>query len=410
MQLVKSNSPPYTLLYIQNKKKKSKQKTMAGLYIHIPFCESRCIYCGFFSTTSLDKRDAYVDALCREMKLRPVNEALGEPHTLSTVYLGGGTPSMLTPGQLSRLFQGIDDAYGDVLEADAEVTMECNPDDVSSLFCDFLRQWPVNRISMGAQTFSDERLHFLHRRHKAEDVREAVIRLRDAGISNISIDLMFGFPGETLHDWQRDIDEALSLDVEHLSAYSLMYEEGTQLYQQLQKGKIKEIDEETYRSMYELLIDRLTAAGYEHYEISNFARPGRQSRHNSSYWDATPYIGIGAGAHSYKRTPQVVRSWNIANIPSYTSQIMQGTLPSEGETLDKATQYNDLITTTLRTRQGISLEQMEHVFGTTYLSMLLKEAERHIHQGTMKKENGSLSLTRNGLYVSDDIMADFMLV
>ncbi len=401
---------------------------MAGLYIHIPFCESRCIYCGFFSTTSLDLRDDYVDALCHEMQLRPLASALGSKEPVTTVYLGGGTPSQLSGDQLLRLFQGIrkylsseerrvkgegfsdQDAFGGM-----EVTMECNPDDVTEEFCDHLRQLPVNRISMGAQTFSDERLRFLRRRHHAGEVRQAVERLRAAGIGNISIDLMFGFPHEGLTDWQTDIDRALDLDVEHLSAYSLMYEEGTPLYQLLEKGKVNEIDEELSLRMYDTLVDRLTAAGYEHYEISNFARPGFRSRHNSSYWQETPYVGIGAAAHSYCRdttgkVPLVRRSWNVADIRTYIDNIRQDRLPSEQETLDADTRYNDLITTALRTADGIDLEKMRQEFGERAYRLLMTEAGHHIRRGVMKTENGRLSLTRAGLYISDDIMSDFMIV
>ena len=224
-------------------------KNMAGLYIHIPFCESRCIYCGFYSTTSLSMRDDYVDALCKEMKMRPFKTATDYDYSLRTIYLGGGTPSQLTHDQLIHLFEGIKKAYFPPNHSEEEfskmeITMECNPDDVSEEFCKTLLQLPVNRVSMGAQTFSDHRLGFLHRRHKAADVKAAIKRLRGIDIHNISIDLMFGFPGETLEDWKKDIDEAIKLEVEHISAYSLMYEEGTTLYRMLERGKIEEIDEE----------------------------------------------------------------------------------------------------------------------------------------------------------------------
>ena len=394
---------------------------MAGLYIHIPFCESRCIYCGFFSTTSLALREDYVAALCHEMQLRPAALALGSPEPVSTIYLGGGTPSQLSAEQLTRLFHGI----GKYLESEErrvnfdgkEITMECNPDDVTDDFCNTLRTLPVNRISMGAQTFSDERLHFLHRRHNAREVRTAVERLRCAGIRNISIDLMFGFPNETLQDWLSDISEAISLGVEHISAYSLMYEEGTALYRLLEQGKIKEIDEELSRQMYEVLIDRLTSAGYEHYEISNFARPGFRSRHNSSYWNETPYVGIGAAAHSYHRSVidggrelLARRSWNVEDIRKYIDSIRKDILPSEYEILDEDTRYNDLITTALRTSDGISLTKMKAEFGPLAYQRLVTEAQGHIRKGLMKIENGRLSLAREGLYISDDIMSDFMVV
>lgn len=407
---------------------------MAGLYIHIPFCESRCVYCGFYSTTSLKMRDAYVDALCQEMTLRPTLHELSPGDSIRTVYLGGGTPSQLSREHLLRLFEGIKKYVGDTKDAksdEMEITMECNPDDVTPDFCETLKQLPINRISMGAQTFSDQRLQFLHRRHTAQEVRQAVKRLRNIGIQNISIDLMFGFPGETLADWESDIQEAIELQVEHVSAYSLMYEEGTALYRMLEQGKIQEIDEELSRQMFDTLCTMLTQAGYEHYEISNFARPGFRSRHNSSYWHEVPYIGIGAAAHSYKRKDkEVTRSWNIDNLASYISSIQQGILPSECEHLDLKTRYNDLITTALRTRDGINLSMMKEEYGEQLLQQLLQEAQGKIERGLMEitdvdtpqinnaketerkdeEKEKILRLTQKGIYISDDIMGDFMIV
>lgn len=381
---------------------------MAGLYIHIPFCESRCIYCGFYSTTSLKLRDDYVDALCREMQMRPSKAALGNDEPIETIYLGGGTPSQLKGSQLNQIFSAIRKNYTLTENIEnIEITMECNPDDVTGDFCETLKQLPVNRISMGAQTFSNERLRFLHRRHNAREVDEAITRLRNIGIRNISIDLMFGFPEESLFQWMNDIRHAIQLNVEHISAYSLMYEEGTPLYRLLEQEKIREIDEETSRRMYETLIDLLTGAGYEHYEISNFARPGFRSRHNSSYWHEVPYIGIGAAAHSYNRKQ---RSWNIENIQTYIRSISEGILPSESEQLDITTRYNDLITTALRTSDGIDLMKMEQEFGKELADRLLQEAQPHISRRLMKIKDGRLSLTREGLYISDDVMSDFMIV
>ena len=391
---------------------------MAGIYIHIPFCESRCIYCDFYSTTSLKWKDDYVDALCKEMELRPAIQALGDNYPIETIYLGGGTPSQLSDGHLQQIFTKLKETYGDLFSKNMEITMECNPDDVTPDFCKTLGKLPVNRVSMGAQTFSDQRLQFLRRRHNTTEVKEAVSLLRKTGIANISIDLMFGFPKENIEDWKYDILQALQLGVEHISAYSLMYEEGTPLYKMLEQGKIEEIDEELSRNMYDTLIDMLTISGYEHYEISNFAKPGYCSRHNSSYWNETPYIGLGAAAHSYRRASnqsgkmEVTRSWNINNIQQYINSIHQGILPSEKENLDLTTRYNDLITTALRTSNGIDLKKTEKEFGKSYLEKLLHEANSKIQRGLMKIDNKNyrLSLTRKGIYISDDIMGDFMIV
>lgn len=367
---------------------------MAGLYIHIPFCTSRCLYCGFYSTTLSPLRQRYVEALCREMQLRPLTSG-----QIETVYLGGGTPSTLSREQLELLFHYIYKVYP--IAPNAEVTIECNPDDVCSPH--FALPAPVNRVSMGAQTFNDGRLHFIRRRHSARQVDEAVSRLRAMGIRNVSIDLIFGFPGETLDEWQNDIDHALALQVEHISAYSLMYEEGTPLYRMLDEGAIEEIDEELSLNMYDTLTDRLAAAGYEHYEISNFALPGFRSRHNSSYWHEIPYIGIGAAAHSYDR---LTRQWNVPNLEAYLSAIEEGRIPCEAETIDEATRYDDLVTTALRTREGINV----HTLTPPYREHLLRQAQPYIDRGLLDMEQGQLHLTRQGIYVSDSIMADLMYV
>lgn len=389
---------------------------MAGLYIHIPFCASRCIYCGFYSTTSLKLRQQYVDAVCREMILRSErSEVRGE--RVDTVYLGGGTPSQLTTDQLHQLFLYINKVYqlpsslGEA-EGEAEITIEMNPDDVTAEYAAVLSQVGINRVSMGAQTFDDERLRFLHRRHTASQVRQAVDILRKDGIRNISVDLMYGFPDETLDDWQRDIDAALALDVEHISAYCLMIEENTPLWKWINENGEWRMDEELERQMYEMLIDKLTAAGYEHYEISNFAKPGYRSRHNSSYWQDIPYIGLGAAAHSYtvlegspsERT--TVRSWNVADIQQYIKVIERGELPSEQEVIDADTHYNDRITVALRTCDGLNLTTLSD----RHRRYCLKEAQRFLDDGLLQLHDNRLTLTRKGLFVSDYIMSTLIMV
>jgi oxygen-independent coproporphyrinogen-3 oxidase len=285
-----------------------------------------------------------------------------------------------------------------------EVTIEMNPDDVTPAWADVLPRLGVNRVSMGAQTFNDERLRFLHRRHTARQVPEAVKILRNAGIRNISIDLMYGFPSETLDDWQRDIDSALALNVEHISAYCLMIEEGTPLWRlKMKDEKLKMPDEELERLMYEVLIDKLTAAGYEHYEISNFAKPGYRSHHNSSYWQDVPYIGLGAAAHSYDLK---YRSYNVADIQQYIETIEHGELPSEQEVIDEDTHYNDRITVALRTSDGLDLTTISD----RHRRYCMKEAQRFIDDGLLQLSDNRLSLTRKGLFVSDYIMSSLIMV
>jgi oxygen-independent coproporphyrinogen-3 oxidase len=373
---------------------------MAGIYIHIPFCRSRCIYCGFYSTTSLGLRQRYVDAVCREMQIRATETACAD-----TIYLGGGTPSQLSIQQLRQLFDALY-IYNKVGN-DAEVTIEVNPDDVTAEFAAALGQLPVNRVSMGAQTFADDRLKFLHRRHTAAQVSEAVQRLRAAGIGNISIDLMYGFPGETLSDWQHDIYSAIALDVEHLSAYCLMIEEGTPLYERLECRpntlSVTLPDEELERTMYETLIDRLEKAGFEHYEISNFAKKGFRSRHNSSYWTGIPYLGLGAAAHSYDGKS---RSWNVADIHQYMEGIERGERPFESEELDADTRYNDMVTVALRTCEGLDLSQLSE----KHRDYCQKNARRFVDDGLVRHEGSHLVLTRKGLFVSDMIMSELIFI
>lgn len=374
---------------------------MAGIYIHIPFCKSRCIYCGFYSTTLLDLRKKYINAVCREMELR--KNYIREP--FSTIYLGGGTPSLLDEAELTQLFLYINNVYD--MDRNAEITMECNPDDITPEFTNMLSRLPINRVSMGAQTFADSRLRLLHRRHNSDEVKHAVKLLREAGIKNISIDLMFGFPDESLSQWKEDISAALALNVEHISAYSLMYEEDTPLWKMLDTGKVKEIDEELSLTMFKELVCQLTDAGYEHYEISNFARPGYRSRHNSSYWHQVPYIGLGAAAHSFDLNS---RQWNVADLKLYIEEINNGIIPMEREELDNDTTFNDIITTALRTSDGIDLNAMETRLGKRYRNTLISAAGKHIEQGLLEIRHDRLRLTAEGIFISDMVMSDLMIV
>lgn len=374
---------------------------MSGIYIHIPFCKSRCIYCGFYSTTLLDLRKKYINAVCREMELR--KNYIREP--FSTIYLGGGTPSLLDEAELTKLFLYINNVYD--VDRNAEITMECNPDDITPKFTNMLSRLPINRVSMGAQTFADSRLRLLHRRHNSDEVKHAVKLLREAGIKNISIDLMFGFPDESLSQWKEDISAALALNVEHISAYSLMYEEDTPLWKMLDTGKVKEIDEELSLTMFKELVCQLTDAGYEHYEISNFARLGYRSRHNSSYWHQVPYIGLGAAAHSFDLNS---RQWNVADLKLYIEEINNGIIPMEREELDNDTTFNDIITTALRTSDGIDLNAMETRLGKRYRNTLISAAGKHIEQGLLEIRHDRLRLTAEGIFISDMVMSDLMIV
>lgn len=375
-----------------------------GIYIHIPFCKSRCIYCGFYSSTLFGLQHDYAAALIKEMRLRRSEfnglGNIGSPNSVDTIYIGGGTPSTLPLSDIQDIINSVSDCFPG---NPREVTIEVNPDDITPEFVDQLRSFGINRISMGIQTFDDSRLLFLHRRHTSSQAIDAVRIIKEAGIENISIDLMFGFPNQTLDEWAADVQTATSLSPTHISAYSLMYEEGTPLYRLLSEGKITQIDDEVSLSMYKYLMDALEAAGYEHYEISNFAKPGYRSVHNSSYWHNVPYLGIGASAHSYNIS---TRSWNIADIRQYINAINNGTLPSESETIDETTHYNDLVTTALRTSDGMDLDSIS----PSFRQYALQCADIHIKNGLLKHADNHLQLTREGLFVSDMIMGDLIKI
>lgn len=382
---------------------------MAGLYVHIPFCVSRCIYCGFYSTVGIDKRDEYLDALQKEIEIR--NEYLNED--INTIYIGGGTPSALSNKQLERLFRIIGKFVEEKNKCritenkEFEFTIECNPNDLDDEKIDLLRKSLVNRVSMGVQTFDDSRLKFIKRRHNSAQAKEVFCKLRKAGFSNISIDLMFGFPNQTIAEWGKDIDEAIGLQPEHLSVYSLMIEEGTPLYNLVAAGKVKEIDEEKSLAMYKLLCKKMEESGYEHYEISNFAKHGCHSRHNSSYWRDIPYMGIGAAAHSYDGHS---RQWNISDLNKYIDDIGKGKVPFEREIIDETTHFNDIITTATRTAEGISLEKIKREFGDKYLNNLMNEAKKHIANGMLEIADDNLRLTKEGVFISDYIMSDLIYI
>ena len=375
---------------------------MAGLYVHIPFCRTRCIYCDFHSGTDMSIQRQYIDALCSEMDMR-ISELKGKP--IHTLYIGGGTPSQLSIDALRQLFDHLS-GYIDLKKCH-EITIECNPDDLSEQYIADLRTLPINRISMGIQSFDDNDLRFLRRRHSAQGAIDAIARCQSASYDNISIDLIYGLPGQTLDAWQQNIDKALSLGIQHISAYALIYEEGTALMSLLEQGKVCECDEELSLAMYSTLIERLEAAGYQQYEISNFALPHREALHNSSYWNDTPYLGLGAAAHSYDGA---TRRYNPADTRAYIDAIEQHRCCYEEEQLTEADRYNDMLLTRLRTRQGIDETQMAKQFTPSLIDYLYRMATPHLSCGNMEHHNGYLRITRQGLFISDSIISDLFVV
>ena len=375
---------------------------MAGIYIHIPFCKTRCAYCDFYSTTHEAWKQQYVDAVCKELVQR---KDYLKDETVDTIYMGGGTPSQLSIAQLNALFATIEAHFP--LSKHPEITIEVNPDDVSDSYAEGLKQTPVNRISMGIQTFDDVTLRILNRRHTEQIARMATMRLREKGFQNISIDLIYGLPGEDLKQWEANLQQAIALNVEHISAYHLTYEEGTPLYRMLQKGVVSEVSEEHSLMCFNTLIDTLQQAGFQHYEISNFCKPGKHSRHNSSYWQGIPYLGCGAAAHSFDGTS---RQWNVADIKTYIKGIETNTPCYEIEALDTPTRYNEYIMTGLRTSHGISLDEVAACYGQPLADTCQKSATPHLESGKLITEENRIKLSREGIFVSDAIICDLMVL
>ncbi|KAA6343449.1 Oxygen-independent coproporphyrinogen-III oxidase-like protein [termite gut metagenome] len=375
---------------------------MAGIYIHIPFCKSRCVYCDFYSSTQMDLKELYIHALCKELEMRQ-SYLQGAP--VETIYFGGGTPSILNAGDFDRIFNTLSRIYGTT--TCKEITLEANPEDLSADYLQTLSGFPFSRISIGIQTFDNGMLKRLNRRHDAAQAFVAVDNCCRAGFDNISIDLMYGLPEETVEMWMNDLLQALSLHPEHLSAYCLTYEKDTPIYEMLQKRQVKKTDEDTDLHFFVLLTDTLTKAGYEQYEISNFCRPGKHSQHNSAYWEGIPYMGCGASAHSYNGTS---REWNVSSLASYLSGIQTNQRNFETEERDTNTCYNEFIITSVRTRRGLSLKRLEAVFGEEYLTYCLQMAQRYMKDGKLEKEGGYLRLTQKGIFVSDGIMIDLLRV
>ena len=335
----------------------------------------------------------YVKAVCHELELR--KDYLADA-PVTTVYFGGGTPSRLTPQQLGQIISTIDSVIG--LKNLQELTVECNPDDITPQFVTALRDLGVNRISMGVQTFNEEMLSFLHRRHTATQALDAVRICRESGITNISIDLMYGLPGQTLEMFRSDLQTALSAQVQHISSYCLSYEENTPLQALRDQGKIAPVDDDLCSQMYTLMCNTLDEGGFEHYEISNFCRPNYHSRHNSSYWDGTPYLGLGAGAHSYNGTS---RQWNPSDLDSYMQGIEKDSPVFELETLSDTDRYNEKLMLSLRTAQGIDLFDCS----PTDRQTVLKSAEVLLPNGYLLLDNNHLRIPESRMFISDSIIS-----
>lgn len=376
-------------------------QSMAGIYLHIPFCKKACHYCDFHFSTSRQQEEPVIAAMHREIMLR--KDFLSSP--VNTIYFGGGTPSLLPSETIARLLNTVHHYF--TISQEAEITLEANPDDISPARALAWKQAGINRISLGIQSFRNEWLHWMNRAHHAEQSVQAIKDLQEAGFNNISIDLIFGMPEQTLEAWKEEIQTALQFGIPHLSCYALTPEPKTALWHMIESGKTLEIDSDQQARMFLVLMEQLEQAGYEHYEISNFALPGNRSRHNSAYWKRIPYLGIGPSAHSYNGEE---RMWNIKNNSLYETAIKEGRLPLNVEKLSPAEHWNEYIMIAMRTREGIDLNEVENRWGKKEVDQLMHDAKSNMERHLLQLEVNHLQLTREGKLLADQIAANFFKV
>jgi oxygen-independent coproporphyrinogen-3 oxidase len=389
---------------------------MAGIYIHIPFCNSKCAYCGFYSLPSLKPKDCFLEALKAEIVERkdylkqrshcgldPQSPSLLESHhtpPINTIYFGGGTPSLLSLKEIGELLHLINVHYP--VASNAEITLEANPDTLSLAYLEGLRQLGVNRLSIGIQSFFDNDLKYLSRRHDSQHARQCIDWAKQAGFSNISIDLIYGLPTSNAEQWNRNLDLFFALDLPHLSAYALTLEPNAILTKQIELGKVPPVNEEDALRDYEILCQRASENGYLHYEISNFCKSGMHSKHNASYWFGTPYIGFGPSAHSFDGAS---RQWNVSSVEKYCARVpepVEGPA-SEKESLSPEQQYDEYVMLRLRTHWGIDLKWMKREMGERFSTFCEQHAQPLIAQGRLSQTREFLYLTDEQMLFADDV-------
>tara|TARA_B100002049_G_scaffold937_2_gene673 strand:+ start:2321 stop:3448 length:1128 start_codon:yes stop_codon:yes gene_type:complete len=374
---------------------------MSGIYIHIPFCKQACHYCDFHFSTSLKKKSELVSALQNELVLRK-NELPNEP--IKTIYFGGGTPSLLNLEELTAIFKTIYTEF--TIAENPEITLEANPDDLSEEKINELANSKINRLSIGVQSFFEEDLKLMNRAHNAEEALNS-IKLARSKFDNISVDLIYGIPGMSNERWQKNIQILLDLDIPHISSYALTVEPNTALQKFIEKGKIKPVDDAAAAQHFETLRTVLKNAGFEHYEFSNYGKPGYFSQNNTAYWLGKPYLGIGPSAHSYDGNS---RKWNIANNTLYIKAIERSELPLEVEELSITDRYNEYIMTRLRTYFGVDLVEVESKFGKEYLEYLKEQSVVLFEKEFLRIENNVMHITEKGTFLSDGIAADLFYI
>lgn len=375
---------------------------MGGLYIHIPFCKQACRYCDFYFTVSHQYQDPYTGVLLKELELRASEQEQGG--NLGSLYFGGGTPSLLSKGNLERILATVKRHYR--FSKNPEISIECNPDDLDQSRIDLISELGFNRVSLGIQSFRDEDLTLMRRSHNAAQAEKAVHGLAAAGFDNITVDLIYGIPGQDLSHWEENIRKATELPVNHISAYHLTYEAGTVFDHWRKKGRIKPVYEEDSVAMYRLLREKLTGAGFEHYEISNFAREGWHSRHNQLYWSGRPYLGFGPSAHSFSGK---TRLWNVASLKQYMQALEEGLPFSEREELTEKECYHDYIITSLRTSAGADPAVILKRFGEEIQKIFLSRCRSFIKSGRMTERDSRVSIEPDSWLLADHIMRELFL-
>ena len=375
---------------------------MAGIYVHIPFCRQKCYYCDFYKTVNTSLTKKFISALENEVVQRK-NYLEGE--LIETIYFGGGTPSVLNEMELIEILDFLNLHFN--VSSTAEITFEANPDDLSVEYLHEIYHKGVRRLSIGIQSFQNEFLQKMNRRHDASQAIEAVENAAKTGFTDISVDLIYGLPGLARDQWKADLKQVFQLPVQHLSAYHLTYHKGTPFYTWLKKGTLKALNENESIWQFQTLIQMAKNNGFEQYEISNFAKDKKYSKHNSSYWMGVKYLGLGPSAHSFNG---ISRSWNVSHIESYIKAVAAGLPYSEEEILSEINKYNEYILTRIRTIWGVSIEELKTTFGTERAIYFQQNIEKYIAPDLVKQQSGIYTLTENGMFVSDEIMANLMFI
>ena len=373
---------------------------MAGIYIHIPFCRKACHYCNFHFSTSLGMMDRMIEAIDQEIILSASKEEI-----IQTIYFGGGTPSIVAPNLIKRLIENIYKKYD--VSPEAEITLEANPDDITLENAAAWKEMGINRFSIGIQSFFEEDLVWMNRAHDAQQSRKCIEIIREVGFDNFSIDLIYGTPGQSTERWIENLDVAFAYQVPHLSCYALTVEEGTALHHMIETKKKEEVDADEQSLRFEQLVQKTKEAGYRHYEISNFAIPGKESKHNKSYWEGTIYQGFGPAAHSFDGKS---RRWNVSNNMEYILSIENNKLPSELEVLSEVDQLNEYIMTSLRCDTGINKEFLTSHWGEERMNQLREEILKSIAEGRIEENESYIKLTDSGKFFADGIAASLFFL